>query len=77
MDDAEKILKDFKPVTYDVSTHVKAIETFETKAVSSSSSLFLDEDTGRFSYDDMCACFFSGLGLVDRESEGDDGENRC
>jgi hypothetical protein len=33
VDEAEKILRDFKPVTYDVSTHVKAIETFETKAV--------------------------------------------
>ena len=31
--EAEKILREFKPVTYDVSTHVKAIETFETKAV--------------------------------------------
>jgi hypothetical protein len=29
----EKALREFKPVTYDVSTHVKAIETFETKAV--------------------------------------------
>ncbi|KAI0069175.1 ATP synthase d subunit [Artomyces pyxidatus] len=33
VDEAEKILKDFKPVTYDVSAHVKAIETFEAKAV--------------------------------------------
>jgi hypothetical protein len=33
VDEAEKILRDFKPVTYDVDTHVKAIETFETKAV--------------------------------------------
>ena len=33
VDEAEKILRDFKPVTYDVSEHVKAIETFETKAV--------------------------------------------
>jgi F-type H+-transporting ATPase subunit d len=33
VDEAEKILRQFKPVTYDVSTHVKAIETFETKAV--------------------------------------------
>lgn len=32
--EAEKILKEFNPVTYDVSTHIKAIETFETKAVS-------------------------------------------
>lgn len=34
VDEAEKILQDFKPVTYDVSSHIKAIETFETKAVS-------------------------------------------
>jgi F-type H+-transporting ATPase subunit d len=33
VDEAEKTLKDFKPVTYDVSAHVKAIETFEAKAV--------------------------------------------
>lgn len=33
VDEAEKILKDFKPVTYDVGAHVKAIETFEAKAV--------------------------------------------
>ncbi|KAF8914126.1 ATP synthase d subunit [Gymnopilus junonius] len=33
VDEAEKTLKDFKPVTYDVNAHVKAIETFEAKAV--------------------------------------------
>ncbi|KAI0260946.1 mitochondrial ATP synthase [Gloeopeniophorella convolvens] len=33
VDEVEKVLRDFKPVTYDVSTHIKAIETFETKAV--------------------------------------------
>ena len=33
VDEVEKALREFKPVTYDVSTHVKAIETFETKAV--------------------------------------------
>ena len=33
VDEAEKLLKDFKPVTYDVSAHVKAIEAFEAKAV--------------------------------------------
>ena len=33
VDEAEKILRDFKPVTYDVSTQIKAIETFEAKAV--------------------------------------------
>jgi F-type H+-transporting ATPase subunit d len=32
--DAEKLLKEFKPATYDVSAHVKAIDEFETKAVS-------------------------------------------
>lgn len=31
---AEKILKDFKPVTYDVGAHLKAIDAFEAKAVS-------------------------------------------
>ncbi|KDN53142.1 putative ATP7-F1F0-ATPase complex, FO D subunit [Tilletiaria anomala UBC 951] len=30
---AEKILKDFKPVTYDVAAHLKAIDAFEAKAV--------------------------------------------
>lgn len=33
MDEAEKTLREFKPITYDVSTQMKAIETFETKAV--------------------------------------------
>ncbi|CCM04018.1 uncharacterized protein FIBRA_06175 [Fibroporia radiculosa] len=33
VDEAEKILREFKPVTYDVSTQIKAIETFEAKAV--------------------------------------------
>ena len=33
VDEVEKILCDFKPVTYDVSEHVKAIEAFVTKAV--------------------------------------------
>ncbi|KAF8450874.1 ATP7, subunit D of the stator stalk of mitochondrial F1F0 ATP synthase [Boletus edulis BED1] len=32
-DEAEKVLSDFKPVTYDVNAHVKAIETFAAKAV--------------------------------------------
>lgn len=31
---AEKILKDFKPVTYDVAAQLKAIDAFEAKAVS-------------------------------------------
>lgn len=33
VDEAEKILQAFKPVTYDVGAHVKAIEAFEAKAV--------------------------------------------
>jgi F-type H+-transporting ATPase subunit d len=33
VNEAERILKDFKPLTYDVNTHIKAIETFEAKAV--------------------------------------------
>ncbi|KAF9036057.1 mitochondrial ATP synthase [Hymenopellis radicata] len=33
IDDAEKALKDFKPVTYDVGAHIKAIESFEAKAL--------------------------------------------
>ncbi|KAK0453265.1 ATP synthase d subunit [Armillaria solidipes] len=33
VDEAEKILKAFKPVTYDVGAHVNAIESFEAKAV--------------------------------------------
>jgi hypothetical protein len=34
INEAEKLLKDFKPVTYDVNAHVKAIGAFEEKAVS-------------------------------------------
>lgn len=34
VDEAEKLLKDFKPLSYDVSSYVKVIETFEAKAVS-------------------------------------------
>ena len=33
VDEAEKLLNDFKPVSYDVSAQIKAIETFESKAV--------------------------------------------
>lgn len=33
VDEAEKILKEFKPASYDVSSHIKAIEAFESKAV--------------------------------------------
>jgi F-type H+-transporting ATPase subunit d len=35
VDEAEKLLKDFKPASYDVNAHIKAIETFEAKAVGS------------------------------------------
>jgi len=34
VNESEKLLKEFKPVTYDVGSHIKAIETFESKAVS-------------------------------------------
>lgn len=43
VDDAEKLLRDFKPVTYDVNSHIKAIETFEAKAVSGNG---LDNENG-------------------------------
>ncbi|KAK2466385.1 hypothetical protein APHAL10511_002027 [Amanita phalloides] len=35
VDEAEKLLKDFKPVTYDVNAQIRAIETFEIKAIAS------------------------------------------
>ena len=38
VDEAEKLLTSFKPVTYDVGAHVKAIEAFEAKAVRGSPS---------------------------------------
>jgi F-type H+-transporting ATPase subunit d len=34
VNEAEKLLNGFKSVTYDVTAHIKAVETFETKAVS-------------------------------------------
>lgn len=34
VDEAEKLLNGFKPATYDVASHVKAIGVFEAKAVS-------------------------------------------
>jgi F-type H+-transporting ATPase subunit d len=40
VDDAEEILKNFKPVTYDVNTHIKAIGDFEAKAVRTGVFLF-------------------------------------
>ena len=39
VDEAEKLLKDFKPTTYDVSSTIKAIEAFEAKAVGANFSL--------------------------------------
>ena len=33
VDEAEKLLQGFKPVTYDVTSQIKAIEAFEVKAV--------------------------------------------
>ncbi|CAK5262661.1 unnamed protein product [Mycena citricolor] len=39
VDEAEKLLKGFKPVTYDVDAHVKAIEAFEAKAVVSAQAM--------------------------------------
>ncbi|KAJ7283362.1 ATP synthase d subunit [Mycena rebaudengoi] len=39
VDEAEKLLKGFKPVTYDVDAHVKAIEAFEAKAVASAQAM--------------------------------------
>lgn len=59
VDEAEKLLKEFKPTTYDVSAHIKAIETFEVKAVSRPSS---------------SPCMFVN-GLLDRQGKGDRGEN--
>jgi len=34
INEAEKILQNFKPVTYDASAQLKAIDAFESKAVS-------------------------------------------
>ncbi|KAJ7690292.1 ATP synthase d subunit [Mycena metata] len=39
VDEAEKLLNGFKPVTYDVDAHVKAIEAFEAKAVASAQAM--------------------------------------
>ncbi|CEL57846.1 ATP synthase subunit d, mitochondrial OS=Aspergillus terreus (strain NIH 2624 / FGSC A1156) GN=atp7 PE=3 SV=1 [Rhizoctonia solani AG-1 IB] len=48
VDEAERILRDFKPVTYDVNEHVKAIEAFEAKAVAKAeeTSVRIDEELG-------------------------------
>lgn len=37
---AEKVLRDFKPVSYDVSAQIKAIDAFEAKAVCLHASRF-------------------------------------
>ncbi|KAJ6627393.1 ATP7, subunit D of the stator stalk of mitochondrial F1F0 ATP synthase [Mycena sp. CBHHK59/15] len=39
VDEAEKLLTGFKPVTYNVDAHVKAIEAFEAKAVTSAQAM--------------------------------------
>ncbi|KAJ7499340.1 ATP synthase d subunit [Mycena latifolia] len=39
VDEAEKLLNSFKPITYDVDGHVKAIEAFEAKAVASAQAM--------------------------------------
>ena len=46
VDEAERILREFKPVTYDVNEHVKAIEAFESKAVAKAeeTSVKIDEE---------------------------------
>ncbi len=49
VDEAEKILREFKPVTYDVNTQIKAIETFEAKAVCAPAS-------SRYRLPLICSC---------------------
>ena len=70
VDEAEKLLNDFKPVSYDVSAQIKAIETFESKAVRrvllSSWSLLIARPL----------CVRGVSGGVGREGEGDHGEDR-
>ncbi|KAG9104114.1 ATP synthase d subunit [Ceratobasidium sp. 370] len=46
VDEAERILRDFKPVTYDVNQHIRAIEAFESKAVAKAeeTSVKIDEE---------------------------------
>ncbi|KAG8810960.1 ATP synthase d subunit [Serendipita sp. 401] len=44
VNEAEKILKDFKPATYDVSAHVKAIDQFEAKAVATAEATAAEID---------------------------------
>jgi hypothetical protein len=61
VDEAEKLLREFKPVTYDVNTHVKAIETFEAKAV---------RDPFHLSPSHVNSYGFAGC-----KSQGDRGEN--
>lgn len=61
VEQAEKILKDFKPVTYEVSEHVKAIEAFEAKAVSLEAFTLLGAGTCDFSVDTMMSMCAIGL----------------
>lgn len=62
VDEAEKLLREFKPVTYDVNAHVKAIEAFEAKAVG-----FLGP----------VLCIMAKICLIGRQSQGDRAEDRC
>lgn len=75
VDEAEKLLRDFKPVTYDVSAHVKAIEVFEAKAVRADSLCLLFSSSFRL----ICGVIFGNScmcsGFSGRESKGDDGQN--
>jgi hypothetical protein len=78
VDEAEKILREFKPVTYDVSTHVKAIETFETKAVRFLPNLPLLPPFFRLlhladPFDPLCPpmCLPPAPALTDCQGEGD------
>ena len=68
VDEAEKIIRDFKPVTYDVGTHLKAIETFETNAVRDFLALPL--------FSSFFLFFERFVKLSDCKSEGNRGENR-
>jgi hypothetical protein len=45
---AEKILKDFKPVTYDVNAQLKAIDAFESKAVSADQEVMREGQCAMF-----------------------------
>jgi len=46
VDEAERILREFKPATYDVNEHIRAIEAFESKAIAKAeeTSVKIDEE---------------------------------